>query len=385
LKNIDARAFSQELSQLHSELVRDLNYDDFRELRRMAYCGKAATVLGYATAWLVPNPVSAFLINQGILTRWMLMHHISHRGYDKIPGVPARYTSAKFAKGARRWIDWFDWIIPEAWAYEHNVLHHYHTGESKDPDLIEQNMEPILASGMPKWGRYLFALGLAFTWKFTYYAPKTLLELQRARAKREGVVDSEMSFAILANPFSKTGWEFWSRCFVPYSVMRFVALPALFLPLGWKAALFVLINTVLAEAITNFHSFLIVGPNHSGPDIYRFDGPAAGKDQFYLRQAFGSVNYTGGTFLSDYLQAGLNYQIEHHFWPDMPMTKYREAQARAEAICKKHGVLYIRESVFKRARALADILVGNTRMLKAEASASSARAKAPAADSVATA
>lgn len=366
VKNIDARAFSTDLNLLHSELVRSLRHEDFLDLRKAERCGRAATFFGYLTAWIIPNPVSAFLISLGILTRWMLMHHISHRGYDQVPGVPARYTSARFAKGNRRWFDWFDWIAPEAWAYEHNVLHHYNTGETKDPDLIEQNMESIHSSGMPKVVRYLFAAALALTWKFTYYAPRTMIELQRARAKREGSALPALSLSLVLNPFSKSGWEFWSRCYLPYFMFRFVALPLLFFPLGTTAVFFVLINSVLAEAITNLHAFLIIGPNHSGADLYRFDRPSSGKDEFYVRQAMGSVNYTGGTFLSDYLQAGLNYQIEHHFWPDLPLSKYRESQARAEALCKKHGVQYIRENVFRRAGALLNILVGNTQMRKSE-------------------
>jgi fatty acid desaturase len=36
-------------------------------------------------------------------------------------------------------------MLPEAWRYEHNVLHHYHTNEVADPDLVEQNLAPLHA------------------------------------------------------------------------------------------------------------------------------------------------------------------------------------------------------------------------------------------------
>jgi hypothetical protein len=39
----------------------------------------------------------------GRSTRWLLMHHVGHRGYDKVPGVPAKYTSKVFARGWRAW------------------------------------------------------------------------------------------------------------------------------------------------------------------------------------------------------------------------------------------------------------------------------------------
>ena len=47
----------------------------------------------------VPNPISMALLSLGRGTRWMLMHHIGHRGYDRVPNVPAKYTSKVFARG----------------------------------------------------------------------------------------------------------------------------------------------------------------------------------------------------------------------------------------------------------------------------------------------
>ena len=116
--------------------------------------GRAATALGLATCWIAPNPLSAAALSFGRSTRWLLMHHIGHRGYDKVPGVPARYTSKVFARGRRRFVDWADWMIPEAWIYEHNVLHHSHTGEDRDPDLIERNAETLRSSNLPMAARY---------------------------------------------------------------------------------------------------------------------------------------------------------------------------------------------------------------------------------------
>ena len=71
--------------------------------------------------------------------------------------------------------------------------------------------------------------------------------------------------------------------------------PALFLPLGGWAWLSVLVNSLLAEAVTNAHAFLMIVPNHAGDDLYRFDGPVkGGKGEFYVRQIVGSANYRCG-------------------------------------------------------------------------------------------
>jgi len=48
------------------------------------------------------------------------------------------------------------------------------------------------------------------------------------------------------------------------------------------------------------------------------------------------------------LQGYLNYQIEHHVWPDLPMLKYRQAAPELKEICRRHGVPYVEESVFRR-------------------------------------
>jgi fatty acid desaturase len=100
------------------------------------------------------------------------MHHVGHRGYDKVPGVPARYTARVFARGRRRFVDWLDWMIPEAWIYEHNILHHQHTGEPRDPDLIEQNLEGIHRSRLPAPLRWALLAVLAATWRASLGAPR---------------------------------------------------------------------------------------------------------------------------------------------------------------------------------------------------------------------
>jgi fatty acid desaturase len=74
------------------------------------------------------------------------------------------------------------------------------------------------------------------------------------------------------------------------------------------------------------------------------------------------VNYPGGTDLKDFLLGYLNYQIEHHFWPDLPLLKYRQAKPELRAICQRHGVPYIEESVFLRFGKLWSILMGDAEM-----------------------
>jgi hypothetical protein len=138
----DVENFTQELMALRRAANERMNLDDFKHLKKIERWGKLCSAAGYGTAWIMPNPVSAFLMSQGNVTRWTtIAHHVVHKGYDKIEGVPERYTSTGFAKGLRRFLDWNDWILPQAWANEHNKLHHYNLGEAADPDQVELNLE----------------------------------------------------------------------------------------------------------------------------------------------------------------------------------------------------------------------------------------------------
>lgn len=323
-----------------------------------------ASVLGYATIWLFPNPFSASLLSFGQLTRWLMAHLILHRAYDKVPGVPPRYTSKVFGKGWRRFVDWFDWIHPAAWHHEHNVLHHYYTGEERDPDLIERNVQFIREARLPKALKYGAVALTALTWRYTYYAPNTISVLPSAAAGK-GMNDAGAEFLTFRDllKFNRPQVrKLWLQCYLPYGLFHFVLLPALFLPFGTSIALCVLGNKLLAECILNVHSFLVIGPNHSGDDIYRFDYHIGSREEFYVHQVLGSANYRTGGDVVDQMQIWLNYQIEHHLFPDIPMLKYQEIQPEVRALCEKHGMPYVQESVFMRFKKMVDIWVGNSSM-----------------------
>ncbi len=363
--NVDREALAKDLNEIHQELLARMGKDDFTHLTKMERWGKICSFIGYGTAWIVPNPISAFFISLGSYTRWTsLTHPIVHKGYDKIADVPERYTSKSFASGWRRFIDWPDWITPAGWHQEHDVLHHYNLGEALDPDHLQHNMEWLRQSKAPMFIRYLIVIGFTALWKILYYTPRTHKELRLSSARQQGEPTPEMTRLGAWSLFTQQGRALWFQSFLPYIAMRFVLVPLLFLPLGAIAAFNVMINTLIAEAFTNMHSFLVIVPNHAGDDVMMFEDKGKGRGEFYLRQILGSVNYKTGTDINDFLHGWLNYQIEHHLWPDLPLNQYQYAQPKVEAVCKKHGIPYLQQSVFKRLLKAIDIMVGRTSMLK---------------------
>ena len=52
-----------------------------------------------------------------------------------------------------------------------------------------------------------------------------------------------------------------------------------------------------------------------------------------------------GGILTDVLLGGLNYQIEHHLFPNMPRPSLRHAQPLVRAYCEQHQISYTETSL----------------------------------------
>lgn len=364
-KSVDREQLAKDITAIHRQAIANIGVEDFNHLKSMERWGKFCSLLGYGTAWIMPNPISALLISQGSFTRWTQVGHpVIHRAFDKIEGVNKNYTSKKFAHGWRRFMDWPDWFTVEGWHQEHDVLHHYSLGEKNDPNNAQHNMEWLRQSHLPMWQRYVVVAFFSGIWKIVYYTPRTHKELRLNCARQQGEPEPVMTRLGAWSLFTKQGRGLWLHSILPYTAYRFVLLPLLFSPLGSFAVISVLINSILAEIFTNMHSFLVMIPNHAGDDVMMFDEKAKGKGEFYLRQILGSVNYPTGSNLNDFFYGWLNYQVEHHLWPDMPLSQYQKVQPQVMALCKKHNITYLQQSVFKRLLKAVDVMVGKTSMLK---------------------
>jgi fatty acid desaturase len=361
LASVDAPAFCADIEKLKAEFEGTANHDDFRHLKKIERFGRLFSILGFATAWIIPNPLSAFFIQMGIATRFLLLHMISHGGYDGIPGIPKRYTSKHFALGWRRYVDCFEWWPAETWHRQHNELHHYYTGEGTDPDTLERHGRFFRDLKAPKSIKRLFIFLFGVTWKYTVYAPNSMSVFDpktKAAIKPEDI--KYLTFKSIFKFRNRSVRELWTSSYLPYVGFHFVLIPLLFVPIGWTAVLFVFLNRLLAEFMTNLHGALVIFANHAGDDLYSLKFHYRNKEEFYVTQVVSSTNYRTGTEFVDYMSMWLNYQIEHHLFPRLPMLKYRQIQPRVKAICEKHGVPYRQESIFKRGRRAFEFLDGKT-------------------------
>lgn len=269
-------------------------------------------------------------------------------------------------------------MMPEAWNVEHNTRHHYNLSEIHDPDLVEENLKILRDLQAPIFVKYIAVSFFVFTWKWFYYAPNTYKELKLAKMRRSGtkIPDDvnpaeQITFksSLMGENYFYSFGELMAIVLGPYFLFHFFVTPLPYLFLGqrfgygttwfWNAVT----NLFLAEFLTNAHGFLAVVTNHAGNDMYRFRHscrPFSGS--FYLRQVLASANYNMGTDSIDFMHGWLNYQVEHHLWPNLSMLSYQKAAPLVKEICRRHGVPYVSESVFVRLKKTTDIMVGKTSM-----------------------
>ena len=380
IAELDLKAFGADVRALGRRLRETEGEADLLHLRKIKRWNAAFAVLGVSTMALPLNPIAVIALSTWAYCSWtMLAHHTCHGGYNrqKLPGL----NSKTYAVGSplARARDWLDWMLPEAWNLEHNALHHYQLGEDGDPDLVERNLEFIRQARVPTALKVVLVAVLAGIWKWVYYAPNTYKEFRFAKYRQAhggeypaDITDPQKALTlagVLLRPQEFRGAftraDFLVGCLLPMLVGRFLLLPAplLLLPGGLGFFLHAVAHIVLADVLTNYHSFLTIVTNHAGADLYRFSTPCqANSDTFLLRQVLSSANYRTGGDVNDFLHGWLNYQVEHHCFPTLSMLSYQKAAPELKAICEKHRVPYMQQSVFERLVATVKIMVGTTSM-----------------------
>jgi fatty acid desaturase len=104
-----------------------------------------------------------------------------------------------------------------------------------------------------------------------------------------------------------------------------------------QAAVFI----VVQQGLFGLYLGCSFAPNHKGmPTLTE-----AEELDFLRTQVLTSRNVRGSR-LVDFLLGGLNYQIEHHLFPNMPRPNLRRAQPLVRAFCSQHDLPYTEATMF---------------------------------------
>lgn len=106
----------------------------------------------------------------------------------------------------------------------------------------------------------------------------------------------------------------------------------------WQAVVFLTVH----HALWGLYLASVFAPNHKGMLMLDKDSNL----DFLQRQVLTSRNVKGHP-LVDFWYGGLNYQVEHHLFPNMPRNNLRKAQRLVRQFCAEHGISYHEVGMFR--------------------------------------
>jgi len=106
----------------------------------------------------------------------------------------------------------------------------------------------------------------------------------------------------------------------------------------WQGLLFIAVH----RALGGIYMGSVFAPNHKGMPILDKE-----TDLDYLHLQTLTARNVKGSPLADFWYGGLNYQIEHHLFPNMPRNNLKKAQPIVRSFCQERGIPYHETGVWR--------------------------------------
>jgi fatty acid desaturase len=210
--------------------------------------------------------------------------------------------------------------------------HNQHHCNPNDLDLDPSTALPILVFSEEQARERSGPLKSVLRFQAYYFLPLLCLEAMGARlASLLFLITGKAKYPLIEAPGMVAH-------FVIYGSLMFILLPA------EEALLFMLVH----QCLFGFYMGSVFAPNHKGMPI----PTATTRLNFFNRQIRSSRNITPSP-IGDFWLGGLNYQIEHHLFPNIPRNKLKEARAITRHFCLERSIPYYETSVW---RAYAEVL-----------------------------
>jgi len=327
--------FGEELDAVKARALARMGDEDVRYVRRLNAFSRTMEIIGRALIFFSPEPVSFFA---GVGALWIhkqlqateIGHTALHGAYDKLAG------GESFASKQFRWDTPID---EESWRYAHNVRHHGNTNVvGRDPDVEFGTVRLTDKTPYSSNNRRQLALALSVIFpNFTFFIAAHASGLNDVFLHR-GRPDSRQDILPDRSRESiRAAWRRGLRKYVPYYLYNYVLWPALAGPMFWK----VLLGNWLAETLRDVYSAATIFCGHVGDDVKSWpEGTKAhGRGEWYAMQVEATNDYEVSWPVS-VLCGGLDRQIEHHLFPQLPPQRLREIAPEVRAICERYGIAY---------------------------------------------
>jgi len=270
-----------------------------------------------------------------------VMHDANHNAYSRNKHVNKYLSYVMNMIGANSYI----------WKIQHNVLHHTFTNIDGMDEDIDPGKLMRLSPHAPKlkahkhqhiYGWFLYGF-MTFLWLTT----KDFKQL--ARYKKMGLMKSQkrsyrgvLTEAIISK--------------IAYYAYALV-LPLVFIQTPWYI---ILIGFFIMHFITGLALGLIFQPAHVMPtsDFPIPDDTGSVENNWAVHQLFTTTNFAPNSKIFSWFVGGLNYQIEHHLFPNICHVHYKRISKIVKAKAEEYGLPYNSQRTF------ADAVIQHGKMLR---------------------
>ncbi len=223
------------------------------------------------------------------------------------------------------------------WKIQHNVLHHSFTNvDGLDEDIANPVMRFSPHQERKKIFRYQAFYAPFFYGIMTIYwfVAKDFVQLVRYHKENllagQGISLKKATRQII---FNKT----W------YLVLTLI-IPMIVVPLPWWQ---MILGFLLMQFLSGLLLALIFQPAHVLEETEFFDDKSGTlENNWAIHQMRTTANFANGSRLFSWLIGGLNYQIEHHLFPNICHVHYRKISVIVKEMAEQYDVPYYQHKTF---------------------------------------
>jgi len=270
-----------------------------------------------------------------------IMHDANHNSYSKSQAVNRWMGKSLYLLGG----------FPPNWKYQHNTMHHGYTNiEGWDEDI---DPGPYLRFSPHKplykihryqhiYGWFMYGL-MTLSWVIS----KDIGQL--IRYKKSGVLLS-----------SKTSYNQYLFYLILSKVIyygAFILVPILALPFAWYwiIVFFLAMHFTSGLILTTIFQTAHVVPH---ADFPLPDDKGIMENSWAVHQLYTTSDFAPGNKVLSWFIGGLNFQVEHHLFPNISHVHYPAISKMVKAMANKYGLPYHVQPGFLKA------LGEHARMLK---------------------